>query len=89
MFPMEKYKFGEYSADWTGHKAPKRRGSDQNKEPQLHAWSVWSKDFVGALSNADPVEGVWALGSVLAISMKDLHGGGMFYSCYSGKAGLI
>jgi len=43
--------------------------------PQI--WSVWSKDFVYALSHAsERVDSVWALGSVLAISLKDPEGAG-------------
>lgn len=40
-------------------------------------WSMWSHAFVTALSNApDRIEGVWALGSVLAITFRDAEGGG-------------
>ena len=40
-------------------------------------WSVWSKDFVHSLSHAtERVDSVWALGSVLAISLRDPKGAG-------------
>lgn len=43
--------------------------------PQI--WSVWSKDFVYTLSHStERVDSVWALGSVLAISLKDPKGAG-------------
>jgi len=39
-------------------------------------WSMWSKDFVTKLSFRGDVESVLALGSVLAISLKDPAGSG-------------
>lgn len=39
-------------------------------------WSVWSKDFVIEASNKAEVAGVFAIGSVLALTMKDSAGGG-------------
>ncbi|OJJ97519.1 hypothetical protein ASPACDRAFT_1890143 [Aspergillus aculeatus ATCC 16872] len=39
-------------------------------------WSVWSHDLVRDLSRAASVEGVFALGTVLSIALKDQHGGG-------------
>lgn len=71
-------KWKEYSDDWLSGRRQGKRDTDQNKDPRMGAWSVWSKEFVGALSNAEPVDGVWSLGTVLAISLKDEHGGGMF-----------
>ncbi|RBR20067.1 uncharacterized protein FIESC28_05346 [Fusarium coffeatum] len=50
--------------DWTS----------QNENTQ--AWSVWSKDFVDGISHNSQVLGVWALGSVLAISLRDDSGVG-------------
>lgn len=52
--------------------------------PQSHAehgaagvvWSMWSKDFVEAVSDKQPVDSVFALGSVLAISLHDESGSG-------------
>ncbi|KAF5003636.1 hypothetical protein FDECE_9842 [Fusarium decemcellulare] len=40
------------------------------------AWSVWSRDFVDNVSQSSQVLGVWALGSVLAISLRDEGGVG-------------
>ncbi|KXH35134.1 onanonoxo-7-onima-8-eninoihtemlysoneda [Colletotrichum simmondsii] len=41
------------------------------------AWSVWSQSFVDWVSKqADRVDGVWALGSVLAIHLQDSEGAG-------------
>ncbi|KIW03198.1 dethiobiotin synthase [Verruconis gallopava] len=40
------------------------------------AWSMWSKDFVEAVSFKAPIDHVFALGSVLAIAYKDSAGSG-------------
>ncbi|KAK6600341.1 onanonoxo-7-onima-8-eninoihtemlysoneda [Botrytis cinerea] len=39
-------------------------------------WSIWSKSFVTSISHLESVDGVIALGSVLAITFKDEQGGG-------------
>lgn len=41
-------------------------------------WSVWSQDLLKDLSCADTVESVFAIGTVLSISLRDAHGGGEF-----------
>jgi dethiobiotin synthetase/adenosylmethionine--8-amino-7-oxononanoate aminotransferase len=41
-----------------------------------NAWSMWSRPFVTSVSRKASVEGVVALGSVLAVSLKDQAGGG-------------
>lgn len=44
---------------------------------EVPVWSVWSTGFIMALSKAQGrVDGVWALGSVLAISLHDAQGAG-------------
>ncbi|CAH0023100.1 unnamed protein product [Clonostachys rhizophaga] len=51
--------------------------SSQDNAALPEAWSVWSRDFVTEVSKrTDKVSGVWALGSVLAITMRDADGGG-------------
>lgn len=45
-------------------------------EDETQAWSVWSRDFVTDMSHNPQVLGVWALGSVLAISLRDDDGVG-------------
>ena len=39
-------------------------------------WSMWNPDFVREISNSTQVDGVFTLGSVLAISLKDNLGTG-------------
>lgn len=47
-------------------------------------WSVWSRAFVTALSHAtERVDGVWAMGSVLAVTLRDDEGAG-----YSSRAAI-
>ena len=50
-------------------------------EPLASIWSVWSLAFVTALSHrTDRVAGVWALGSVLSIELKETGGKGGYTS---------
>lgn len=39
-------------------------------------WSVWSQSLLHDLSCAEAVESVFAIGTVLVISLRDAHGGG-------------
>ena len=41
-------------------------------------WSMWSPELVRDLSGIDSVEGIFALGTVLSIALRDGQGGGMF-----------
>lgn len=43
-----------------------------------NVWSVWSHDLLRDLSCAQSVESVFAIGTVLSISLRDADGGGMF-----------
>lgn len=55
-------------------------GKTQGRSPTEPAvWSVWSYGLVRDLSLADSVDGVFALGTVLSITLKDETGrAGMF-----------
>ncbi|KAF5658044.1 adenosylmethionine-8-amino-7-oxononanoate aminotransferase [Fusarium circinatum] len=50
--------------------------AEKDWEEDTHAWSVWSREFVNNVSHNQQVLGVWALGSVLAISLRDDDGVG-------------
>ncbi|KAF5583788.1 adenosylmethionine-8-amino-7-oxononanoate aminotransferase [Fusarium pseudoanthophilum] len=50
--------------------------AEKDWEEDTNAWSVWSRDFVNNVSHNQQVLGVWALGSVLAISLRDEDGVG-------------
>jgi dethiobiotin synthetase/adenosylmethionine--8-amino-7-oxononanoate aminotransferase len=45
------------------------------------AWSMWSQPFVKAVSRKESVEHVIALGSVLAVALKDESGTGELFGC--------
>lgn len=52
----------DYRKDWE---------SDENG-----VWSFWDKKAVESFSNNDKVEGVFTMGTVLAITLKDINGSG-------------
>lgn len=53
----------DYRRDWASASTPE-------------VWSVWSHDLVRDLSYAESVNGVFAIGTVLVVSLQDLHGSG-------------
>ncbi|KAK2045228.1 dethiobiotin synthase [Colletotrichum somersetense] len=64
---------------WAPAAASDTRASQSGGSGTSAAWSVWSHSFVDwASRRTGRVDGVWALGSVLAIHMED--GGGAGYS---------
>jgi dethiobiotin synthetase/adenosylmethionine--8-amino-7-oxononanoate aminotransferase len=47
----------------------------------VNVWSTWPRDLVEGLSRqTDRVSGIWALGSVLAIHIKDASGATGYFS---------
>lgn len=67
----------EFQDDWAESAETLLLGNDK-KDQRPAVWSVWSRYFVQELSTrTDQVEGLWALGSVLAIHVKDAAGSGM------------
>ncbi|TPR02976.1 hypothetical protein CAN33_0012635 [Aspergillus niger] len=60
----------KYRRDWQPTGLP----SVPRARPEV--WSVWSHGLVGQLSHAPAVEGLFALGTVLSIALKDTQGGG-------------
>lgn len=60
----------EYRRSWASTSTSWQTGSGD-------VWSVWSAEFVRDLSHAASVEGLWALGTVLSIELRDEAGGGM------------
>ncbi|PLB41086.1 adenosylmethionine-8-amino-7-oxononanoate aminotransferase [Aspergillus candidus] len=57
----------DYRRDWASASTPE-------------VWSVWSHDLVRDLSCAESVNGVFAIGTVLVVSLQDLHGSGGYTS---------
>lgn len=77
-------KWQNFRSSWKQTKleaAPNQQESEERTWKQASSnpdevWSFWSKDFVLGLSKHDRVEHVNALGSVLAVSLKDKSGAG-------------
>lgn len=63
-----------YKKDWNASSTPAQSTSGKT------VWSMWSNDFLTALSHKQSVDNVFALGSVLAMSLKDLQGGSGYAS---------
>ena len=62
-----------YRADWQS----KTSASEHASTPEV--WSVWSNGLLQDLSRAETVESVFAIGTVLSISLRDAQGGGKFF----------
>lgn len=60
----------EYRGNWAS--------TAKSDESAPEAWSVWSAEFARDLSHAESVAGLWTLGTVLSIELRDEAGGGMF-----------
>ncbi|KAJ4308377.1 hypothetical protein N0V94_009377 [Neodidymelliopsis sp. IMI 364377] len=85
---MERYhgglKWNAFKTDWKTNKPHTTPAKQERKTFQIKRerkgedgfWSFWSKDFVTELSKHSQVEHVNALGSVLAVSLKDKSGAG-------------
>lgn len=74
MLDMEKDgAWDEYKRSWVSKPIPglEHRSDMYRESMKGDVWSNWSKTFVTALSHHAKVEGVVALGSVLAITLRD------------------
>ncbi|PYI10712.1 putative bifunctional diaminopelargonate synthase [Aspergillus sclerotiicarbonarius CBS 121057] len=60
--------WNKYRQDW--------QPAPETTTTSPEVWSVWSHGLVHELSHAASVEGLFALGTVLSISLKDTQGGG-------------
>ncbi|KAF2219935.1 pyridoxal phosphate-dependent transferase [Elsinoe ampelina] len=72
-----------YKRDWKAEGREFNGRSERLRFYNSRVWSLWSRGFVTELSHRDDIEGVFALGSVLAIELKDPEGGG-----YASKASI-
>ncbi|OAA49478.1 Aminotransferase class-III [Metarhizium rileyi] len=74
----------EERGDWDWAKTQGWAQASSRTGSQIDVWSTWPREFVEQLSRrTDRVLGVWALGSVLAIHLRDQTGAG-----YSSNAAL-
>ena len=82
----------ENSGSWDGYRQDwKPTQSDLGARDSLDVWSVWSHGLVNDLSHASSVDGVFAIGTVLSISLKDVQGGGkspLWFHPHSAFSGL-
>ncbi|VUC24536.1 unnamed protein product [Clonostachys rosea] len=63
--------------NWARNSNWKETAASHDSATTPEVWSVWSREFVTEVSQkTDQVSGIWALGSVLAISMRDADGAG-------------
>jgi dethiobiotin synthetase/adenosylmethionine--8-amino-7-oxononanoate aminotransferase len=60
--------------EWEGYKSD--WAPTQTAKSGEHAWSMWSSEFVSAISHKEQVDNVFAIGSVLAITVRDPAGSG-------------
>lgn len=71
----------EMDADgsWDGYRADwENKSSGPASESAPDVWSVWSQGLLRDLSCTEAVESVFAIGTVLSISLRDAQGGGKF-----------
>ncbi|CAD0082500.1 unnamed protein product, partial [Aureobasidium vineae] len=71
-YSLKTMKEMDEGATWTSFKSAWKQEDDAKQ----NLWSMWSQDFVRDLSLRPNVESVFAIGSVLAISLKDPAGSG-------------
>jgi len=68
----------EFKKSWTDQTDAKT-ATTIGEEKQEVVWSMWSSPFLNDISHKPSVDHVLALGSVLAIALKDEAGGGKFF----------
>nr|KMM65182.1 adenosylmethionine-8-amino-7-oxononanoate aminotransferase [Coccidioides posadasii RMSCC 3488] len=68
--------------DWKGQGVQQAADAKESAAAGDHptVWSCWSHDMVRDLSFAEEVESIFALGTVLSITLKDREGGGGYTS---------
>lgn len=75
----------EQAGYWDAHKkdwsesGPSTDGrTTESQSGRSNIWSSWSQSFVSEMSHAESVESIFALGSVLSISLRDPGAGGEY-----------
>jgi dethiobiotin synthetase/adenosylmethionine--8-amino-7-oxononanoate aminotransferase len=62
-----------YKKDWTSQSTSTATTRHRNKNK---IWSMWSSSFLASASHKNSVDNVFAIGSVLALTLKDPNGSG-------------
>ncbi|KAM3422059.1 hypothetical protein BST61_g2435 [Cercospora zeina] len=65
-----------FKQDWTSPHTTSPPSSSPSSTQASSAWSMWSQTFISTASHKNSVDHVFALGSVVAICLKDPSGGG-------------
>ncbi|KAF3892786.1 Dysfunctional dethiobiotin synthetase/adenosylmethionine-8-amino-7-oxononanoate aminotransferase [Trichophyton interdigitale] len=73
----------EFVQDWK-RTTTTPAGNNARSLTRPEVWSCWPQALVSDLSYADGVESVFAIGSVLSITLRDQHGGGYTSNAASG-----
>jgi len=68
---------------WNGFKTDWNQSHANDGTRPGQVWSVWSHGLVHELSHAATVDSVFAIGTVLSISLKDAQGAGEFPEIFS------
>lgn len=67
--------WGGYKAAWKKEAEAEKKG-EEGDGPEV--WSSWSPGLLRELSMGEKVESVFALGSVLSVTLRDRTGGGTY-----------
>jgi dethiobiotin synthetase/adenosylmethionine--8-amino-7-oxononanoate aminotransferase len=78
---LNMFKSMDDSGHWVNQFGRSWAVGNKHKDP---VWSVWDPVFVEKVSLIDEVDGVVALGTVLAVTLKDSTGGGKHIYCQIG-----
>jgi dethiobiotin synthetase/adenosylmethionine--8-amino-7-oxononanoate aminotransferase len=77
MMDMEKSgEWDDFKSSWANKSQSGKSSLAESAEGGTSAWSMWSSTFVNKISHKSTVDHVIALGSVLAVALKDEAGAG-------------
>ncbi|KAK3048450.1 hypothetical protein LTS18_012946, partial [Coniosporium uncinatum] len=71
--------WSEWRKAWlptTNTLSPDQTLEENNSDQKVQVWSMWSQQFVRTLSHKEQVDNIFAIGCVLAISLRDPLGSG-------------
>jgi hypothetical protein len=81
MMEMEKAnQWGGFKASWDSNTQPQQNANSVAAREREVVWSMWTLPFLDEISHKPSVDHVKALGSVLAVALKDEAGAGKSFS---------